>query len=90
MLHPPSWDILFKATWNYIPSFCFYFLKYLPTKEYKRFSDYLRTAFRTAKGLVNEKTSDSNEGGKDILSILSKFVIGSGPHEINCRQYNPI
>ncbi|KAF8842051.1 cytochrome P450 [Paxillus ammoniavirescens] len=70
MLHPPSWDILFKATWNYIPSFCFRFLKYLPTKEYKRFSDYQRTAVRTAKGLVNGKASDPDKGGKDILSIL--------------------
>ncbi|KIK96601.1 hypothetical protein PAXRUDRAFT_825792 [Paxillus rubicundulus Ve08.2h10] len=70
MLHPPSWDILFKATWNYIPSFCFHFLKYLPTKEYKRFADYLQTAFRTAKGLVNQKASDPDKGGKDILNIL--------------------
>ncbi|KAF9219092.1 cytochrome P450 [Gyrodon lividus] len=70
MLHPPAWDILFKATWNYIPTSLLYFIRYLPTKEYKRFSNYLQTAFRTGKELIDEKASGTKKGSRDILSVL--------------------
>ncbi|KAH7884659.1 cytochrome P450 [Phlebopus sp. FC_14] len=70
LLHPPAWDLLFKATWDYIPSSILYYVKYLPTKEYKRFSTYLQTAFSTGKDLMNEKASNTEKGSKDIMSIL--------------------
>ncbi|KAF9223490.1 cytochrome P450 [Gyrodon lividus] len=70
ILHPPAWDILFKATWNYVPSSLLYFIRYIPTKEYKRFSNYLQTAFRMGKELIDEKASGTEKGSKDILSVL--------------------
>ncbi|KIJ66688.1 hypothetical protein HYDPIDRAFT_108600 [Hydnomerulius pinastri MD-312] len=69
-LYPPSWDLLFKATWNYIPTSVLYYIKYLPTREYKRFSTYLQTAFRTGKELIGDKASGTEKGNKDIISIL--------------------
>ncbi|KAH7925485.1 cytochrome P450 [Leucogyrophana mollusca] len=70
LLHPPSWDLLFKALWPYLPASVLSLIKYLPTKEYKRFRDYLHTAFRTGKGLIEQKASGTEKGSKDIMSIL--------------------
>ncbi|KAF9237603.1 cytochrome P450 [Melanogaster broomeanus] len=70
LLHPPSWDVLFKAAWKYFPSSWLHLLRYLPTKEYKRFSHYLETARRTGKALISDKASGTEKDGKDILSVL--------------------
>ncbi|KAH7925349.1 cytochrome P450 [Leucogyrophana mollusca] len=69
-LHPPPWDILFKATWRYLPPSVLGLIKYLPTKEYKRFRSYLRVAFRRGKELIEQKSSGAEKGSKDIMSIL--------------------
>ncbi|KAH7909501.1 cytochrome P450 [Hygrophoropsis aurantiaca] len=70
LLYPPSWDLLFKASWRFLPTPVMNLIKYLPTKEYKRFREYLQTAFRTGKNLIEEKASATEKGNKDIMSIL--------------------
>ncbi|OJA10246.1 hypothetical protein AZE42_07830, partial [Rhizopogon vesiculosus] len=68
-LHPPSWNLIFKATWRYLPRSILTCLKYLPTKEYRRSSTFLQTAIRTGKALASE-TAAGKKSGKEIMSIL--------------------
>ncbi|OJA16487.1 hypothetical protein AZE42_08914 [Rhizopogon vesiculosus] len=68
-LYPPSWDLIFKATWRYLPQSVLSCVKYLPTKEYRHSSTFLQTAIRTGKALISEKAA-GKKSGKDIMSIL--------------------
>ncbi|EGN99109.1 hypothetical protein SERLA73DRAFT_181928 [Serpula lacrymans var. lacrymans S7.3] len=70
VLHPPVWDVLFKATWSYIPNSILHYVRHIPTREYSRFKDFLDTSFRIGKGLVDQKASGTEKGSKDIMSIL--------------------
>ncbi|KAJ8596737.1 cytochrome P450 [Rhizopogon salebrosus TDB-379] len=70
LLHPSSWDLLFQSTWKYLPQSILYCLKYLPYREYRRFSTYLQTAIRTGQALISEKAAGTEKGSKDIMSIL--------------------
>ncbi|KAG0695495.1 cytochrome P450 [Suillus ampliporus] len=69
-LHPSSLDLVFKATWRFLPQPILNCLKYLPYREYRRFATYLQTAIRTGKAIVNEKAAGTEKGSKDIISIL--------------------
>lgn len=70
LLNLPSWDLLFQSTWKYLPQSILYCLKYLPYKEYRRFSAYRKAATRTGQALINEKAAGTEKGSKDIMSIL--------------------
>ncbi|OAX43385.1 cytochrome P450 [Rhizopogon vinicolor AM-OR11-026] len=70
LLHPPSWNLLFQSTWKYLPQSILYYLKYLPYREYRRFSTYNQTAIRTGRALISEKAAGTDKGSKDIMSIL--------------------
>ncbi|EGN99139.1 hypothetical protein SERLA73DRAFT_181957 [Serpula lacrymans var. lacrymans S7.3] len=75
MLRPPAWDLLFKATWRYIPDPILHYVRHLPTREYSRFKQFLETAFRVGQDLVDQKASSTEKGGKDIMSILVQSSI---------------
>jgi hypothetical protein len=77
LLHPSSWDLLFQSTWKYLPQSILYCLKYLPYREYRRFSTYLQTAIRTGQALISEKAAGTEKGSKDIMSIL-----GMSPRDV--------
>jgi hypothetical protein len=51
-----------------------YYLKYLPYREYRRFSTYKQTAIQTGRALVSEKAAGTEKGNKDIMSILGIFT----------------
>ena len=73
MLYPPKWDILFKATWKYIPEPILEFVRFIPTREYSRFRKTLGTIEDVSRGLVESKKSALLAGdpkSKDIMSIL--------------------
>ncbi|EGN99132.1 hypothetical protein SERLA73DRAFT_73689 [Serpula lacrymans var. lacrymans S7.3] len=75
VLHPPAWDILFRATWHYIPDSILHYVRYLPTREYSRFKQFLDAAFRVGQDLVDQKASSSEKGGKNIVSILAQSSV---------------
>ncbi|OJA16485.1 hypothetical protein AZE42_08915 [Rhizopogon vesiculosus] len=68
-LHPPSWNLIFKATWRYLPRSILTCLKYLPTKEYRRSSTFLKIAIQTGKVLASEMAA-GKKSGEEIMSIL--------------------
>lgn len=73
-LHPPTWDLVFKATWSYIPRPILNFVKYLPTREYKRFRSFVAVAKGLAHDLFKDRVDSGivDKNGKDIMSVLSK------------------
>ncbi|KAH7920396.1 cytochrome P450 [Leucogyrophana mollusca] len=79
LLYPPTWDLLFKASWRYFPASIRSLIKYLPTKEYRRFRTFLRLAFRTGKRLIEEKATDTEKGSRDIMSILVQSNLSEDP-----------
>ncbi|OAX37997.1 cytochrome P450 [Rhizopogon vinicolor AM-OR11-026] len=72
-LHSPSWNLIFKATWRYLPQSILSCIKYLPTKEYRRASTFLQTAIRTGKALASEMAA-GKKIGKEVTSILGKYT----------------
>ncbi|KAG2147652.1 cytochrome P450 [Suillus clintonianus] len=70
LLNPSSWDIIFKSTWRFLPQPILNCLKYLPSKENRRFATFLQTAIQTGKAIVNEQAAGTEKGSKDIISIL--------------------
>jgi hypothetical protein len=76
LLNLPSWDLLFQSTWKYLPQSILCYLKYLPYKEYRRFSAYLNAATRTGQALISEKAAGTGKGSKDIMSILGMSARG--------------
>ena len=68
--------IAFEALWGYLPLWMVTAIQLLPTKQLKRIRKYTTVAHRVAKNIVDTQTqlySLGKEGGKDIMSILSKF-----------------
>lgn len=70
LLNPPSWDVIFKSTWRFLPQPVLKCLKYLPYREYRRFATYLQTAIQTGKTIVTEKAGGTEKGSKDIISLF--------------------
>ncbi|KAJ3559576.1 hypothetical protein NM688_g255 [Phlebia brevispora] len=83
VLYPPKWDILFKATWKYIPEPILEFVRFIPTREYSRFRKTLDTIEDVSRGLVENKKSALLAGdpkSKDIMSILVKANASEDPN----------
>ncbi|EIW84209.1 PAH-inducible cytochrome P450 monooxygenase PC-PAH 1 [Coniophora puteana RWD-64-598 SS2] len=66
--YPRAWDLMWKATWDWIPSPLLLWIKYIPTKEYSNFAHYRNTSTRVGKQLLNAGATEDKS--KDVLSIL--------------------
>ena len=74
--------IAFEALWGYLPLWMVTAIQLLPTKQLKRVRKYTTVAHRVAKTIVDTQTQSyslGKEGGKDVMSILSKFYKQSIP-----------
>lgn len=77
-LYPSRLDLVFKALWCYIPQPILHFVRYLPSREYRRFrlySDYIRSF---ARGLIKESIVKGD--GKDMISVLLRANLSSDPN----------
>ena len=68
MLYPTPLNLVFKSTWRYIPNFLFRFVRYLPTREYRRFRIYLDYAREFSEDII--KKSVARGDGTDMMSVL--------------------
>jgi len=82
LLYPPTWDILFKALWKYIPNPILRFVEFIPTREYLRFRTFLQLTKTVAKELVDQKTANilTETPSRDMLSILVRSNLSEDPH----------
>jgi len=94
LLYPSSWFIIFQSSWRFFPGPVLRYLKYLPYREYRRFATYLQAAMQTGRTIINEKAADTEQGNKDIISILGMFpaearlIIYDRPRA-SVSQYSP-
>lgn len=72
-MFPSKWDILFKATWNYLPIRLLQFVDYLPAREYRRFRSTVQIMNRVAKNIIDEKIREGTPSTKrDIVDLMCK------------------
>ncbi|KAN0129558.1 cytochrome P450 [Lactarius tabidus] len=77
-LYPSRLDVVFRALWRYIPEPMLHFVRYLPSREYRRFrsySDYVRSF---AQGLIKESMIRGD--GKDMMSVLLRANSSENPN----------
>ncbi|KAJ3554565.1 hypothetical protein NM688_g3039 [Phlebia brevispora] len=73
VMHRSKLDTLFRASWNYLPTWVLDYVDYIPTREYKRFRHTSSVIDKVSKRLIDEKTEALLSGGgssKDAMSIL--------------------
>jgi hypothetical protein len=70
-----DFTIAFEALWGYLPMGIVKLMQRMPTTQLKRLRKYMSVARGVAKKIVDTQTQAyiaGNEGGKDIMSVLSK------------------
>lgn len=73
-MYPATWNLLFQALWGEIPTFILRFVEYMPTREYRRFRQFLNLTKRIAKQLIDEKSANVKDSNKDVLSLLGTVL----------------
>jgi len=76
-LYPPPYDILFKSIWRYIPEPILSLVRYLPTREYRRFLRYTRFMRKFSQDMI-KKSMTKGDGG-DIMSVLLQANVSEDP-----------
>ncbi|KAH9074981.1 cytochrome P450 [Lactarius deliciosus] len=67
-LYPSPLNLIFKSTWRYIPEFLLRYVRYLPTREYRRFRTYLDCARDFSREIIKRNTEKGD--GSDMMSVL--------------------
>ena len=67
-LYPSRFDLVFKALWCYIPEPLLHYVRYLPSREYRRFRTFLDISESFSRGIISE--SIEKRDGKDMISVL--------------------
>ncbi|EKM51202.1 uncharacterized protein PHACADRAFT_165799 [Phanerochaete carnosa HHB-10118-sp] len=72
-LHPSKLDLLFKRTWYMVPQPGLQLMRYIPTKEDKRFRRCRKVIDRVSQQLIDEKREAllaESKSNQDIFSVL--------------------
>ena len=69
-LYPHRWDIVFRSLWKYFPPGMLWFLRYLPSREYRRFRNYQEFMRQFGRKLIDQVQVDTKGQGKDVMSVL--------------------
>lgn len=67
-LYPTPLNLIFKSTWRYVPKFLLRYVRYLPTREYRRFRTYLDCAREFSRGIIRRNAEKRD--GTDMMSML--------------------
>ncbi|KZV76320.1 cytochrome P450 [Peniophora sp. CONT] len=69
-LYPPRFLLIFRTLWYHVPVEILALLRYLPTRESRRFRTYLDYMRKFGRELVSQAKVDNEAGEKDIMSVL--------------------
>jgi hypothetical protein len=67
-LYPSPFDIVFKSLWRYIPEPLLHYVRYLPSREYRRFREYSDGVRDFSRNIIKDIMSKGD--GQDIMSVL--------------------
>jgi len=76
-LYPAWYDIVFKSVWCYIPDPLLYFVRYLPTREYRRSLQFSKFVNKFSQDMVEESAAKGD--GNDIISVLLRANASEDP-----------
>lgn len=76
-LYPTPLNLIFKSTWRYVPEFLLRFVRYLPTREYRRFRAYLDYARKFSEDIIWKSAAKGD--GNDMMSVLLRTNASSDP-----------
>jgi cytochrome P450 len=76
-LYPTPLNLVFKSTWRYVPEFLLRFVRYLPTREYRRFRTYLDYVREFSEDII--KKSIAKGDGYDMMSVVLRTNDSEGP-----------
>jgi hypothetical protein len=77
LLYPPPYDILFKSIWCYIPEPILSIVRYLPTREYRRFLRFSRFMCKFSQEMIDKSMIKGD--GNDIMSVLLRANASEDP-----------
>lgn len=74
-LHPSMFDILFRATWRFLPLKVLELIKYIPRRGLRALRATRKVVDNVAASLVEQaikdaKTVEIEQGKKDVMSVL--------------------
>ena len=76
-LYPTPLHLIFKSTWRYIPGFLFHFVRYLPSREYRRFRIYLDYVRKFSADIILKNMAKGD--GNDMMSVLLRTNASEDP-----------
>ncbi|KAA1474631.1 cytochrome P450 [Dentipellis sp. KUC8613] len=76
-LYPSKLDIVFKSFWRYIPETPLHLVRYLPSREYRRFRQYTEFMNDFARRIVEKNEAQGD--AKDIISVLMRANASENP-----------
>jgi cytochrome P450 len=76
-LYPPPYDIVFKSIWRYIPEPILSLVRYLPTREYRRFLRYTRFMRKFSQDMIEKSMIKGDRN--DIMSVLLRANASEDP-----------
>ena len=77
VLYPLPYNILFKSVWRYIPEPILSLVRYMPTREYRRFLQYTRFMRKFSQEMIEESIIKGD--GNDIMSVLLRANASEDP-----------
>ncbi|VDC03589.1 unnamed protein product [Peniophora sp. CBMAI 1063] len=69
-LYPARWFLVFQSLWRYIPPSILWYMRYMPTREARRFRTYLDYIRKFGRELVSQAQVDNEVAAKDVMSVL--------------------
>ncbi|KAH9989062.1 cytochrome P450 [Russula compacta] len=78
-LYSPWYNLIFKSIWRFIPEPLLYFVRYLPTGEYRRFRKNTNFMRKFSQGMVEKSMIKSD--GEDIISVLLRANASENPED---------
>ncbi|KZV64464.1 cytochrome P450 [Peniophora sp. CONT] len=69
-LYPHRSNLVFRSLWKYFHPDILWFLRYIPSREYRRFRGYLDFMRVFGRNMISQTQVDTKGAGKDIMSVL--------------------
>lgn len=76
-LYPSHFDIVFKSLWRYIPESLLHYVRYLPSRQYRRLREYSDSVRHFSRDIIKDILSKGD--GKDIMSTLLRANASENP-----------
>ena len=78
-LYPSRFDLVFRSLWWYIPETLLHYVRYFPSREYRRSRTFLDFSDSFSRDIISE--SKEKRDGKDMMSVLLRANASENPDD---------